>query len=88
MRIGGYFIVLYPYNVINCPVLFGSDDAAGYDEKDELVDSLSSAMEVRTNCRELAEMFAEFFPDLSVIIDEPDKPQHRRNRKHKKRKHK
>lgn len=78
----------YPYNVMNCPAPFGSDYAAGCDETDELFDSLSRAREVRTNSRELAEMLTELFPELSVIIDEPDKPQHRKNRKHKKRRHK
>lgn len=78
----------YPYNVMNCPVPFGFDYAAGYDETDELFDSLSRAREVRTNSRELAQMLTELFPDLSVIIDEPDKPQHRKNRKRKKRRHK
>lgn len=78
----------YPYIVMNCPVPFGTDYAAGCDETDELLDCLSRAQEVRTNCRELAEMLTELFPDLSVIIDEPDKPQHRKNRKHKKRRHK
>lgn len=88
MRLGGYCIVSYPYNVMNCPVPFGFDYAAGCDETDELFDSLSRAREVRTNSRELAQMLTELFPDLSVIIDEPDKPQHRKNRKHKKRRHK
>lgn len=55
-----------PYNVLNYPVQSGfdeADDYSGYDEIDELLDSLRRASEVRTNCRELAEMLTE----LSLI---------------------